>query len=158
MRRIPLFLSILAVATTALGAHSRWTLKERSVIETAPFVVSAQFPEGWSVENGQVVPPEALRSACRVQREILHGSDWNTALAGAMRDAQLDKRELFKAGGHVAVKYETGATESVFINLDDIEPAAFAIWNVAFDQNAAGHQCRSEFDVLARTVSIEPAR
>src|ERR1051326_200730 len=157
MKRIPLLLGILAFAATAFGGHLQWNSKERSVIETEPFVVSAFLPDGWSVENTQVVPPEALRSACRVHWELLRGSDWNIALVGAMRDTRPDRRELFKAGGHVAVRYETDATESVFINLDDIEPAAFAVWTVAFDQNAAGRQCQVEFGALAHTVGIAPA-
>ncbi len=155
MRRIPLLLSIFVVAATALAADSQSFPKERTTIETEPFVITAFLPLGWSVENGQVVPPEALRSACRVHWSVLHGSDWNTALAGAMRDAILDKRELFKSGGHVVVKYETNTTESVYINLDDIEPSAFALWNVEIDEAPAGRQCRSEFDALAHTVSIK---
>lgn len=154
MRRIPLLLSMVAVAATALGAHSRSISKGRVVIEREPLVVTAELLDGWSVGSGQLVPPEALRSGCRVHRELLRGSDWNAALADAMRDAIVDKRELFKAGGHVAVKYETKTTESIYINLEDIEAAAFERWVVENDDNAAGRQCRSEFSVIAHTVGI----
>ena len=155
MRRIPLLLSMVAVAATALGAHSRSISKGRVVIEREPLVVTAELLDGWSVGNGQLLPPEALRSGCRVHRELLRGSDWNAALADAMRDAIVDKRELFKAGGHVAVKYETKTRESVYINLDDIESSTFALWSVENDDTPAGRQCRSEFDALAHTVSIK---
>ena len=74
-----------------------------------------------------------------------------------MRDAIIDKRELFKMGGHVAVKYETKTTESVYINLDDIEPATFAVWSVENDGSAAGGQCRSEFGMIAHTIGIRSA-
>jgi len=152
-----LLLGILAVAATTLGADSRLMPRERVTIETEPFVVTARLIEGWSVDRGQLVPREALRSACRVHQEVVRGGDWNTAVAGAMRDAIIDKRELLKSGEHVAVKYETKDTESVYIDLGDIEPGSFAVWNVENDDNAAGRQCRSEFGAVAYTVGITAA-
>jgi len=155
MRRIPALLSILVFAATALAGHSRSIPKERTTIETEPLAVTAWLVEGWSAGDGRLVPPESLRSACRVRMELVRGSDWNTALADAMRGAIVDRRELFKSGGHVAVKYETKTTESVYINLDDIAPATFAVWNVENEESPAGRQCRSEFDVIAHTVSMK---
>jgi len=155
-----LAIAVFTVAATAFGAVGAfpWMNAERSVIESGPLTITARLPVGWSVDEERVVPPAVLRSDCQVHREIVH-DDWNRSLAAVMRDSAPTWRELMKIGGHVAVEYRTTVasrtTESVYINLEEIQPATFAVWSVETDDTAAGLQCQREFSALVGGLAIE---
>ncbi|HEX7140794.1 MAG TPA: hypothetical protein VF219_23275 [Vicinamibacterales bacterium] len=161
MRRVTtLAFAVFTVAATAFGASGTFPRMsaERSVIESDPLKITARLPVGWSVEEGRVVPPVALRSDCQVHREMVH-DDWNRSLAAVMRDSAPTWRELMKIGGHVAVEYRTTVgsrtTTSVYINLEEIQPATFAVWSVETDNTDAGLQCQHEFSAFVDGVKID---
>lgn len=157
MARLSALAVVLAFVVTALAARPP-APAPRSVIESEPLVVTARLPEGWTAEDGRVVPPASLRSVCEVRRHLVH-DDWNRSLAAAMRDTAPTGRELMRIGGHVAVDYRTTTgsrtKQSVYINLEEIQPSTFAVWTVETENTTAGWQCQSDFSVLVGSVRIE---
>ncbi|HEY2830240.1 MAG TPA: hypothetical protein VGJ88_09000 [Thermoanaerobaculia bacterium] len=129
------------------------------MIESEPFVVTGELPEGWTVDEGRVVPPEATRSACRVSRTLFHDREWKTVVAAALRNSTPAWRELKKISGHEAAEYRTTtgsrSVDTVYINLDSIEPMGVSIWRVEADNDAPGWQCEREFAALVHTLRID---
>ncbi|HEY2090550.1 MAG TPA: hypothetical protein VGJ81_01580 [Thermoanaerobaculia bacterium] len=160
----------LAIAAFSLAALSLVAAPPRPVprtlIESEPFVVTGELPDGWTADAGRIAPPEALRSACRVTSSLLQGSEWKTVVAAAMRDVAPAFRQLQRIGGHETAEYRTSSgsrvIDAVYINLDSIEPAGVAIWRAESDNDAAGRQCATEFALLVHTLAIQlpesPAR
>jgi hypothetical protein len=147
-------LIFLALAASAFSL----TVAPRSVIESEPLVVTARLPEGWTVDEGRIVPPEAMRAACRVSRTLFQDREWKSVVAAALREAPV-WRELLKIGGHEAVWYRTTTasqlTESVYINLDSIEPVGVAIWRVEADKDDAGWKCQRDFAAFVGSLTID---
>jgi hypothetical protein len=153
MRRFVLIVG-LSAAALSLTAIPRPQV-QRTVIESTPYVVSAQLPDGWSVDDGRVVPPEALRPACRVTGSVIQDREWKSVVAGALREDAPAWRQLRKIGGYETAEYRTTVgsrtTDTVYINLESM---GVAIWRVEADNNDAGLQCESEFSLLVGTLAI----
>jgi hypothetical protein len=149
--------SIAVVSAVSLAAAPHRPAV-RTVIESEPFVVTGELPEGWTVDEGRVVPPEAIRSACRVGTTLFHDREWKSVVAAALRDSPV-WRESIKIGGHEAAEYRTTtgsrSTDTLYINLDSIEPMGVSIWRVEADKDDAGWQCEREFSALVHTLRID---
>lgn len=160
MRRpAAVIVAILAIALSAVAAMSyRHPLGARMVIESDPFTVTARLPEGWTMEGGTIVLPDEVRSSCWVHREWVR-DDWKKALAAIIRDSPPEWREVHKVGGHEAAEFRASTksrtTESVYVNLEDLQPATFVVWSVEADNTDAGHQCRWDFAALVGSLAIE---
>lgn len=157
---MPAFTTVLLLAASFLHPLENIRLApEHSIVQSDPLRVSVRLPEGWSVENGQVVPAAAVRSACQIHVSVYPDSDWNAALAPVVRDASVS-RMLHRIGGHVAVdgrKHSGSAYEEmVFIDLEDIRPRTLAVWNIEYDNSAEGRQCQMSFDAMLRTTDVQP--
>lgn len=150
-----MIVALLAVAPFG-GAH---TSAQRTLIESEPFAVTAQLPEGWTVDEGRVVPPEAIRSVCTVTKSVIQDREWKSVVADALRESPA-WRQLKQIGGHEAAEYRTTAgsrlTHTVYINLDSLEPVGVAIWRVETNNTAAGRQCQLDFTVLSSSLRIDP--
>jgi hypothetical protein len=145
----------LSLAVLSLAA-APWLQTHRTRIESEPFVVTAQLPEGWSVDGGRVVPPETVRSACRVSRSLIQDRDWKSVVAAAMREDAPTWRQLRRISRYETAEYHTTVgsrlTDTVYINLESM---GVAIWRVEADNSDAGWQCRSEFSLLTSTLAIQ---
>lgn len=150
-------LIFLAIAAAAFSL----TAAPRTVIESEPFLVKATYlPDGWTVDEGRVVPPEALRSTCHVSRTLFQDREWKTVVAAALRDSAPAWRQLMKIGGYEAAEYRTTVgshlAETVYINLDSIAPMGVAIWRVETDDAGdIGLKCRTDFGVLVHSLTID---
>ena len=147
-------LTALSIAALSLSAAPRLQV-QRTLIESVPFVVTTQLPEGWTVDDGRVVPPAALRPACRVTGSVMQDRRWKSVVADALREDAPAWRQLRKIGEHETAEYRTTVgsrtTDTVYINL---EPMGVAIWRVEADNNDAGLQCQTEFSLLVGTLAI----
>ena len=164
VRRALLATLTLVMAISAFAARNRWDIRTSAVrIPFDHFVLATMLPEGWSVDGGQVLPPEEMRHACQVHGVVYTDRDWNRTLAAGLEPENAarsaERRVLFKVGGHVAVKndYADGSRkriERIYVNLADLEPGSLAIWSFERDDTAEGKQCEMEFDVFVSSASI----
>jgi hypothetical protein len=164
-------LAMLTVVATisALAGENLWGAHPSVVTVTSDgFTLTAKLPTGWSVEDGQILPPMALRSACRVRVELHKDRDWNRALSAAL-DAEnvvrsaTEHRTLLKVSGRVAVtsEYTDGShkrIENVYIDLEDLEAGDLAVWTFEGDNTAEGQQCQMAFGMFigSATIKLQP--
>src|SRR6266481_688312 len=109
VRRVMLATLTFVVAISALAAGKRWDIQTTAIsLPFDRFVLAARLPEGWSVDGGQVLPPEEMRHACRVRGNVYSDRDWNRTLAAGLEPGNAarsaEHRTLFKVHGHVAVR------------------------------------------------------
>jgi hypothetical protein len=152
------------MAISALAAGKPWDIRTSAVrIPFDHFVLAARLPEGWSVDGGQVLPPEEMRHACQLHGVVYTGRDWNRTLAAGLEPQNAaraaERRSLFRVGGHVAVRNDHAdgsgkRIENVYIDLADLEPGSLAIWSFERDNTAEGLQCETGFDIFIGSTSI----
>jgi hypothetical protein len=155
--------TVIFIMATTVAPHL-----SRTTITVDRFVITAGLPDGWSVEDGEVQPPAALRSSCRVHGAIFSGRDWNRTLAAGLDPANVirasnEHRELFRIGGHEAVRNEytdsSGRTVvDIYINLTDLAPDTVALWHFDGAKTAEGRQCRIAFGFFidSATFALRP--
>lgn len=155
MRLAAIAAIVTVVAAMPALADGKQPYAHASVIRltSAGFTLAGQVLSGWSAEDGQILPPMALRSACRVRGDFYRDRDWNQTLAAALdfgnAARSAEHRVLFKVGGHVAVSNQymgsSREIENVYIDLADLEAGSLAVWSFEGDATAEGRQCHMEF-------------
>src|SRR5437763_4494201 len=80
-RAIPAILTFV-LAISALAAGKRWDFQTSAItIPFDRFQLATRLPDGWSVDDGQVLPPAGMRHACHVRGDVYSNRDWNQTLA-----------------------------------------------------------------------------
>jgi hypothetical protein len=163
-RRALLATLTVVMAISAFAARSPWDIRTSAIrFPFDRFVLATRLPEGWSVDGGQVLPPEEMRHACRVRGDVYSDRDWNRTLAAGLEPdnaaRSAERRSLFRVGGHVAVRNELvdgsgKRIENVYIDLSDLEPGSLAIWSFERDDTAEGKECEMGFDIFVTSASI----
>jgi hypothetical protein len=132
-------------------------------LTSSGFVFTARLPRGWSVTNGQVVPPETFASSCQVHGEFLTNREWNRFLVAALDPRNLartarEERFVRRIGGHPAVssRYTSDGTTviNVYINLSDAEPDSASVWSFKGDTTQEGQDCALQFMSFVGSANI----
>jgi hypothetical protein len=168
-RVVAAIVTVLAAMSAFAGGGERYAHASVIRVTSSGFTLAGQVPvlSGWSAEDGQIVPPIALRSACHVRGDYYEGRDWNPTLAAALDYGNVarsagEHRVLLKVGGHSALLNEyvdrsDSTILNVYINLADLKPGSIAVWSFQGDHSAEGRQCRTEFGgfILSAAIKLE---
>jgi hypothetical protein len=159
-----LVVATVMAAISALGGDMP-VVQPRITIPFDRFMVGARLPAGWSIEEGQVLPPMALRSACHVHGVTYGDRDWNRMLVteldpGNVLRSSKERRVLSRIGGHVAINNQYTdlfgkRIEYVYIDLADLETGSVAVWSFEGDDTAGGRRCKLEFGMFIAGASFE---